>query len=74
MQVAAHDDNTVADAPLDGERPEDDHRRICDLLVPIDLDILADRNARAGQPVCGDFRQLRCKGHVHRETRQDDRQ
>ena len=51
MQVAANDDDAVANAAIDIEAASDDHGSIGHFLVALDAHVLAEGDARAGQPV-----------------------
>ena len=51
MQVAADDDDAVANAAIDIEAAADDDGGIGHFLVALDAHVLAEGDARAGQPI-----------------------
>ena len=56
MQVAADHDDAVANAAVDVQAAADDDRGVGHLFVALDADVLAEGDARAGQPIGGGVR------------------
>ena len=74
MQVAADHDDAVADAAVDVEAAADDDRGVGHFFVALDADVLAEGDARAGQPIGGGVGGLREGVSLNEQTDGSDHQ